>query len=48
MTTRAKVELAAGILVLIAIVIGFSAWLGEHDAKIKAESDVAVRRLCSI
>ena len=44
MTTRAKVELAAGILVLIAIVIGFSAWLGEHDAKIKAESEVAAQK----
>lgn len=44
MTTRAKVELVAGILVLVACLVGFRAWLAEHDARLKSESDATAQK----
>jgi hypothetical protein len=38
---RHKLEIAAGIVVLVGAVIGFRSWLGEHDARIKMDAEVA-------
>ena len=41
MDTRAKVEIACGILVLTLSLFGFRIWLEEHDDKLKAQADIA-------
>lgn len=44
MTLRVKLELAAAAVVLIGLVIGFRAWLAEHDNRLKAESAVTAQQ----
>lgn len=41
LATRAKVELAAGILFLASAAFGHAIWLQEHDDKLKAQADIA-------
>jgi Skp family chaperone for outer membrane proteins len=41
MDTRAKVEIACGVLVLALSLFGFRIWLEEHDDKLKAQADIA-------
>ena len=44
MTTRVKLELAAAVAVLILCLIGLHTWLGEHDARLKAETTIAAQQ----
>lgn len=44
MDTRAKVELAAGILVLATSLVGFRSWLAEHDLRIRSEAETAATK----
>jgi hypothetical protein len=44
MTLRVKLELLAGVLVLIIAAIAGRAWLSEHDARLRAESDAHSRQ----
>lgn len=41
MTARAKLELATAAIALLASAYGFRTWIAEHDARIRAEQQVA-------
>lgn len=45
LTLRHKLEIAAGVIVLIGFVIGFRSWLGEHDARLRVEAEVATTKI---
>jgi hypothetical protein len=44
MTIAQKVSLAGGVVLLIAAGFGFTAWLQEHDDKLKAQSTVEAQK----
>ena len=41
MTTREKIDIGIGVLLILAAVAIGNAWLAEHDARVKAEASVA-------
>ena len=41
MTTREKIDIGIGVLLLLASIAIGNAWLSEHDARLKAEASVA-------
>lgn len=44
LTNRIKAELAGGALALALGVLGFRSWIGEHDARMAAETTVKVQK----
>lgn len=44
MSVRAKVEIFCGVIILVLAGVGFFAWLSEHDARLKADTDAKARQ----
>jgi hypothetical protein len=44
LTLRAKLEVAAGALVIAGVIFGHSIWLAEHDEKLRAQAEIAAAK----